>query len=133
MKLNSMTGKHSTARLSLYRLLLIAVLSCSVTVACSGQNAAAAYKEEARALCDAYNPQTWGKPVEGMDAVDMASTLANKIQAAVKSEEMKKIVIAMPKYPPDKVYDFYRTSVSKLTGEPHQCESIRNYFSYSIE
>lgn len=114
-------------------LLYLALLTSPVTVACSGQNVTTAFKNDVKAMCDAYNPQTWGIQTNEMDAAELANTLVKKIQDAAKTEEMKDIVIAMPKQPRETVYDFYKTRVSTLIGESYECDNMKNYYNYSIQ
>lgn len=114
----------------LNRVSLLALLFLLSGTACSDQAVSTAYKLEADALCNAFNPSTWGVDFQKLTPSEKATMLQNKIQAALQSDEMTKIYQTLITVSPDKAYSNYVTAVSALIGEPHSCPSIKDYFSF---
>lgn len=115
------------------RVLFLFVLVFLSGVACSEQAAQSDYKPEANALCDAFNPATWGVDFQKMTPAEKATTLQRKIQTAIQSDPMKKFYQTLIPDAPDKAYTNYAKSVSDLVGAPHKCQYIKDYFSLSFE
>ena len=115
------------------RALFLLVLVLFTGVACSEQGAQSDYKSEANALCNAFNPATWGVDFQKMTPVKKATMLQKKIQAAIQSEPMKKVYQTLITDGPDKAYTNYVKNVSDLIGAPHKCQHVKDYFSLSFE
>lgn len=112
---------------------LFSVLIFISSAACSEQAAqtTATYKAEANALCDAFNPATWGVDLQSMNPAQKATMLTKKIQSAIHSEKMKKIYQSLIHDKSNTAYANYTENVSMLIGEPYTCDAIKDYFSFS--
>jgi len=109
-----------------------AVLIFMSTSACSKQSAQETYKQEANALCDAFNPATWGGGFINMNPSEKAEMLAKKIQAAIHSDKMKKIFQTLSHDRSESAYTNFTKSVSGLIGEHYKCDAMKDYFSVSF-
>jgi len=116
-------------RIKVYIFIALVFISGS---ACSEQTAQTSYKAEANALCDAFNPETWGVDLQNMNPSQKAATLSKKIQSAIHSEQMKKIYQSLIHDAPNTAYTNYARNVSALIDEPYTCDSIKDYFSISF-
>jgi len=102
--------------------------------ACSEQSATTteSYKAEAKALCDAFNPETWKVDTKSMNPSQMAEMLSNKITSAIHSDEMKKIYKSLSHDRSSSAYANYAKNVSALVGEPYSCDAMKDYFSVNF-
>jgi len=93
------------------------------------------HKTQAQAFCDAHNPATWQNVGQNVDTQDSDTVQRERIKhyrAIVVSDECRAIFKELAEGPPPKDrYLFYQSRISRLTGEPWECEYFKLFFTNS--
>jgi len=102
---------------------------CSFLAGCSQDEKIDGYKSEAAALCDVFNPKNWTDLPKNIEPDEIQKRVRDKLSAALKSDEMQKIINAIPHVKRDMRYQFYVEKISKLIHEPHECQAMKDYLT----
>ena len=109
-------------------LLLFATALLFVSSACASD--VEKHKQEAKDLCEVYNPDNWVEFFENSNPsiTEIYSEIGKRIRKIARTEDFKAIYKDIRNnFQPD-VYNFTKERVSKLIGEEWECDFYHNFY-----
>lgn len=87
-------------------------------------------KNDSKALCEVYNPDNWQEYFKNTQPTitDIYREIGKKIRNAVETKEIISIYKELNKGYKANVYDFVKSKVSRLIGEPWECSHFKNFY-----